>query len=298
MSGEKIPIREKKTIAEGALIAVETARDKTIKTLLDNAGTIVSIFLLFVVGVVMTTDISVKTAAESAAVGLEFYALMFCSYGMYINTTGSGKKQGLLTNVYLEANNRYEELKRKIKNGGLEKKLSEFCQGYVQYELRNARTLILANVGISYETYEKHMIGRDVEKLDLDEPITDVQKKAVRKANRLKPIKLTPEMIIQKDRAPNRRSPLGVNPHTKKMFTFALKAVTTGVTALLMIRMAFSVLTKPSWGMFASVLLKMLAVMLNGFMGYQFGYEHITVTTVSYMNSQSDLMEQVLQYAE
>ena len=88
MSGDKIPIREKKTVAEGALIAVEAARDKTIKTLLDNAGTFVSIFLLFVVAVVMTTDISVKTAAETTAVGLEFYALMFCSYGMYINTTG------------------------------------------------------------------------------------------------------------------------------------------------------------------------------------------------------------------
>ena len=295
MSGDKIPIREKKTVAEGALIAVETARDKTIKTLLDNAGTIVSIFLLFVVGVVMTTDISLKTAAESASIGLEFYALMFCSYGMYLNCTGSGKKQGLLTDVYRDANSRYEELRRKIKDGGLEEALSAFCRKYVQDELKNARTLILANVGITYERYEKEIIGKDLSKLELDIPLTEVQIKAVKKANKLKPIKLTSEMIIQKDRVPIRRSPLGINPHTKKIIVFVIKAFTTGFTALLMIRMAFSVLAQPSWGMFASVLLKMLAVILNGFMGYQFGYEHITITSVSFMNSQSDLMEQVVQ---
>jgi hypothetical protein len=37
---------------------------------------------------------------------------------------------------------------------------------------------------------------------------------------------------------------------------------------------------------------------LNGFSGYKFGYENIVFDTTNYMNDQTDLMEQALQYFE
>lgn len=295
MSGEKIPIREKKNTVEGALIAVESAKRKTVKTLLDNAGMIVGVFLLFVVAVVTTTDVSVQTAAENAALGLEFFVLLFCSYGMYINMTDSGRKQGLATTIYKDACKRYEELKNKIITGGKQVALAEFCKSYVFEELKSARTSILANVGISYEMYEEKLLGKDLD--NLEEALTEAQKKAVRLANKLKPVKLTSDMILKRGRGSARRTPLSINPGKKRSFVFGGKFATTALTSILMGWIALDVITEPSWGVFASVMLKMLAVVLNGFSGYQFGYENIVSDTVNFMNDQSDLMEQVVQSA-
>ena len=50
--------------------------------------------------------------------------------------------------------------------------------------------------------------------------------------------------------------------------------------------------------MFAAIVLKLLSVILNGFLGYKFGYENIVFDTVNYMNDQKDLMQQVIQYVE
>ena len=42
--------------------------------------------------------------------------------------------------------------------------------------------------------------------------------------------------------------------------------------------------------------LKLLAVVMNGFTGYKFGYENIVFDTVNYMDDQTDLMNQAMQY--
>lgn len=47
-----------------------------------------------------------------------------------------------------------------------------------------------------------------------------------------------------------------------------------------------------SWATFAAC-----CVIFNGFMGYQMGYENITVDTVNYMQDQKDLMQQLIEYA-
>ena len=49
---------------------------------------------------------------------------------------------------------------------------------------------------------------------------------------------------------------------------------------------------------FASVCLKLVSVIVNGFGGYRTGYENIVIDTVNYMNGQIDLMQQAIQYIE
>ena len=291
-----IPPRERSSGLEGALSAVDNVKKRTTRAVMNNAGTLVSVFLLFVVAVVMTTDVKVQSLTDVASLGLDFFILLFCSYGMYVNMTDSGTKQGLLSTVYKEAVDRYEGLKSRIIAQGLQGKLPEFCTDYINDELISTRTSILANVGIAYETYADKYIGKDPEQIE--DPLTDSQKKAIKSANEVRPIKLTPDMILKRGRGSMRRAPLGFKPFTKKMFNFGFKFTTTATTSLLMGVIAFDVIAEPDWSVFASVLLKLLAVVLNGFNGYQFGYENIVNDTVNYMNDQSDLMEQALQYFE
>jgi hypothetical protein len=42
--------------------------------------------------------------------------------------------------------------------------------------------------------------------------------------------------------------------------------------------------------------MRILAVVVNGFSGYQFGYDNVTVDRVNYMNDQCDLMDQALRF--
>ena len=219
MENNKIPIKEKPSVAD-AMASMDEFKKKTVRTILNNSGTLISLFIIIVVGVVMTTEIRFDSAADVASLGLDFFVMLFCSYGMYINLAGSGTKQGLATKIYIEVCARYEELKAKLSSEGAQGKLSAFCEDYVQKELISTRTTILVSVGIDYNTYIEKYIGKDVP--EIKEALTEAQRKAIRQANRVKPIKLTPDMIIKRERGSNRRSPLGFSPQAKKAFAFSV----------------------------------------------------------------------------
>lgn len=121
---------------------------------------------------------------------------------------------------------------------------------------------------------------------------------AVKKANRLKPAVLTPEMILRRGNGHHRSLPLGIRPETKKRINFMLKFLRTAGVAFALSAIVLDVLIEPSWVMFASICLKLLSVVLSGFDGYKFGYENIVVDTVNYMSAQADLMEQAKQYID
>lgn len=288
----RIPPREKPGGVEGALLSIENAKKKTARAVINNAGIFVSVFIIFTITVVMTTDIKIGSFTGAATLGLNFYVLLFGSYGMYVNLSDSGSKRGLGTEIYKSALDKYDGLKKQIIELNLQSRLSDFCRKYIEDELESSRTVILANVGISYETYCKKYIGKG--KRDIEEKLTRAERNAIKQANNLKPIKLTPDMILKRGRGSNRRAPLGVKPVTKKRLVFGSKFVTTAFTSGIMGVIAFEVIAEPDWSVFAAVLLKILAVILNGFAGYQFGYENIVIDTVNYILDQCDLMEQVL----
>ena len=70
------------------------AKRRVRKALLNGASLIVGVFLVFVVVVVFTTDISLKNGLTWADFGLVFAILVFCSYSMFVNFYGSGTREG------------------------------------------------------------------------------------------------------------------------------------------------------------------------------------------------------------
>ena len=286
----KIPPRERSTVSE-AMTTVDEFKKKTVRAVLNNSGSLITIFIILVVGVVMTTEIRFDSAADFASLGLDFFVLLLCSYGMYVNLAASGTKQGLLSPDYINMQSRYDTLNEKINNGQRDK-LIAFCEDYVAKELKSTRTIILANVGISYETYAEKYIGKD----KIDEELTKLQRAAIKKANGVKPIKLTPDMIVTKTMGKPRRSPLGLAPSTKKVLVFSGKFSTTALTSLLTIWIALDVIMNPDWNVLVMALLRILTVVLNGFSGWQFGYDNVVVDRVNYLSDKCDLMEQALRF--
>ena len=82
--------------------------------LFGNARPLLIAFIMFTVVVVMTTDIRLVSISTLADLGPQFFIILFCSYGMYICCADGGAKSGYATDVYNNAVNKYDELKRNM----------------------------------------------------------------------------------------------------------------------------------------------------------------------------------------
>ncbi len=273
------------------------AKKRLTRSILNNTGIFVGFFLIFVVIVVFTTEIKITSVEFWAQLGLTFFILLFCSYSMYVNCSDSGLKAGRVSDTYQDCKNEYEGLKAQIIERKYQSRLTEFCRYYIDRELKETRTNILSEVGISYEKYIEKYVGKDKKLLQADENLSKAQIKAIIKANQTKPVNLTPEMIFKRGRGNGHRSPLGIKPETKRSVHYVAKFIRTTITSLLTGVIVLDVIKYPTWATFAACCLKLLPVILNGFMGYRMGYENITVDTVNYMQDQKDLMQQLIEYA-
>lgn len=270
-------------------------RKKLSQYILGNARTLMIVFILFVVVVVMTTDIRMATISDIKDFGFEFFVLLFSSYGMYICCADGGIEKGLKTDIYNESLNRFDELKKQIEDSMLSR-MSDFCAYFVERELQSARMQFLSVVCIPYDVYMDKYVKLGKDEIDALPDLSSAQKKAIKRANRVKPIKLTPEKLMTKGKTTHTRSGLPINPNTIKNIYFGIKMAKMSFMSICMSLIALEIIIEPSWTVFAEVCLKLVTVVINGFDGYKEGFNNITVHTVNYVNNQSDLMRQAIQY--
>ena len=283
---------------EKMTVELDATKKRFTKTFLNNIGLFMGAFLIFAVIVIMTTDIHIVSLEEITSLGLDFFLLLFCSYSMYVCCADTGTKAGLSTHTYNEVVEKFVAMKKRIVDSKKQTRLNEFCNRFIEDELKDTRMAILAVVGFSYEQYKEKYMHLDGAGIDAIKELTKAQKKAIKKANKVKPIKLTPELVMRQGRNSHRRSPLEVNPADKKNILFGVKFLEISVLSIGVSMIALDVILEPSWIIFASVCLKLISVIMNGFGGYKTGYENIVLDTVNYMNGQIDLMEQAIQYIE
>lgn len=291
--------REEKPRNLGEVIEKTTVtKKKILRGAMNYAGTAVGTFIIFVAIVVSTTDISIMTALDWAVLGLSFFVFMFCAYAMYINGSGSGIRAGRKSETYLTAKKQYDDLKNEVITRKMQGRLPEFCRYYIEEELRNTRNSLLTEVGIDFAVYQERYVGKDKTELEQLTILSKSQVEAIVSTNNIKPIKLTPEMILKRGRGSLHRNPLGIEPSKKRGIGYVWKFVSTFAVAVLMVGITLNPKPDLTWGTFAECILKLFPIVLNGFTGYKSGYENIVVDTVNYMNDQSDLMRQLIHYVE
>lgn len=291
--------REEKPRNLGEVIEKTTVtKKKILRGAMNYAGTAVGTFIIFVAIVVSTTDISIMTALDWAVLGLSFFVFMFCAYAMYINGSGNGIRAGRKSETYLTAKKQYDDLKNEVITRKMQGRLPEFCRYYIEEELRNTRNSLLTEVGIDFSVYQERYVGKDKAELEQFTILSKSQVEAIVSANNIKPIKITPEMILKRGRGSMHRNPLGIEPSKKRRIGYVWKLVSTFAVAVLMVGITLNPKPDLTWGTFAECILKLFPIVLNGFTGYKSGYENIVVDTVNYMNDQSDLMRQLIHYVE
>lgn len=276
---------------------IPTERNKFSRMILGNARNLMMVFILFTVVVVMTTDIRFVTISSLRDLGLEFFILLFSSYSMYICCADGGIKSGYETESYKAAVVRFDELKKRIEDTMLSR-MDEFCVHYVDEELKKTRMQYLSFACIPYDVYMEKYVRLGKKEIYALTDLTTLQKREVWKANRVKRIKLTPQMILSQGKTAHTRSALITNPETMKNIAYGAKMLKMGLLSIGMSLIACDIILEPSWTVFAEVCLKLTTVIINGFDGHKEGFNNITVHTVNFVNNQSSLMKQAIQYID
>lgn len=273
-------------------------RRRVLRSALNYAGTAVGCFIIFVAIVVSTTDITIMTVWDWASLGLSFFVFIFCSYAMYINGSGSGINAGRRSDTYNAAKQTYDDLKKEIIDKKLQGRMPEFCRFYIEDELRNTRNSLLIEVGIDFAVYQERYVGKDKATLEQNEFLSKMQIEAIVAANKVNPIRLTPEMIMKRGRGQSSRKPLGQEPDKKRRIGYVIKFIFICGVSILIAVLSLAPKADLTWATFVECVLKLFPVVLNGFLGYKSGYENIVIDTVNYMNDQVDLMRQLIHYVE
>ena len=278
---------------------IATDKKKITQYILGNARTLLIAFILFSVVVVMTTDIKFLTISNLKDIGLEFFLILFASYAMYVTCADGGTASGLVTDAYKDSVTRFNELKEKILENSRYSRLNEFCEHYIAEELKKSRMHYLIVASITYEDYLETYSKLSRNELNKRTELTELQRKAIDKANRVKQIRFTPDMMTtMQGKSSFTRFVLYITPKAQKIFAFSTKFAKMSAVAIGMSLIALKVVLEPSWTVFAEVCMKLFAVVINGFDGRTTGYNNIVVDTVNYTNAQSDLMYQAIQYID
>ena len=277
------------------LESISTDRRKLSQYVFANFRYFLMAFILCTVIVVTTTDIRLVTISNLTDLGLEFFVLFFCSYGMYVCNIDGGVKEGSSTEEYKNAVATSAALKTKIETTCLDK-MGDFCTYYVLEELKRTKMQYLSIACIPYDVYIEKYAKLGNNDIDALTELTSLQKKRIKKANKVKPIKLTPEMILSEGKLWHNRSALSLTPGVMKAIGLSIKIFKLSFRCLCIPLIAFDLIMDPSWTVFAGVCLKLFTVGLNGFDGHKDGV-NIATYTVNYMNAKCGLMQEALLYA-
>ena len=274
----------------------QSIRKRVTKTMFGYGGIVVSLFFCFITIMVVTTDItfSVRSAAE---LSIDFFLLLFCSYASYICCSDSGMKAGKDSSLYIETIKTFEDTKQGIIKNKIYCILGDFCKDYIATELKNAKNYDLVSAGIDYDVYVKKYASLENSQIGKISGLSSAQKKAIKSANAIKPIRLSPERIIRQGGSNMRVSPLSISPGTRRGISYSIKFVTSMAVALGMSYIFLDDLTDPSWATFVLICIKVGSVLYNCFSGYKCGYENIVIHSVKFMKEQISLMQQAEIYA-
>lgn len=258
--------------------------------IIEKAGWVMAAVTLFSVVIVMTSNIKLVTISTIAELSLAVFVLIFLSYSMYGNMYQNGTIAAQRLDEYTNTLKAYLAIRDDVKNKTLHKDLAQFCKEYVAAELKAQREMVLEAGNVTWAEYQKY---KDYSKEALLKTNMSKRKiKAIIDANWIVPIKLTPEMLYRVGGRGVRTRPLGTAPSTRRTIDFSVSFARTTITSLCMCFIAFELFADPSWQMVCAVVIKLLTVSLNGFLGYRRGYDNIAVDTINYTEDQIDLLEQ------
>lgn len=264
-----------------------TAVKKTVNGFIGNIGIIIAAMTLFCAAAVFFMDISLASFV-TVNFSLSFVILLFCAYTIYFSLADTGMRLALSDKSYIKAKEEYEEVKGELRKSGKLERLGEFCHEYVKGELVSAKKEILLSSGISYSEFCEKYSGKD--KSALPSELSRKAKKVILSADRIKPVHLTPDMLLSVGHNSGERRVLRKNPEKTRLISALRALIPTTVTSFFAVSIVCSVIKEPSSAVFIECIIKLFTLIWTGSKGFLMGYNNISIDTAAYLSDCTDIL--------
>jgi hypothetical protein len=281
---------------------------KTMPILISTAIVVLTISLIW-------TDIRIADLL-TLRFAADLIAFLLLFYMMFFTLQDSGNNNGKRDPEYVEVQTEYRKQRKDVRDEGAELDIPEFCEFYTKKELRDLRSRILLNANIRYDEWEREyedldelvllvplrsrkferklrddtISSENIEKLRTIRKLSPRKKAAVIKACLLKPINVTPDMMMLDDGENVSRSPVAEKSIKRKQAQkdiFALCRITIMMICAISITGEFIVDTSISTLIFG--LVKLVSLAVTGYRGYVTGFTMYTEYGVRRLNDQINL---------
>jgi hypothetical protein len=222
-----------------------------------------------------------------------FYLILM--YVLFFSMQSTGIQDGQVQDVYKETRGKYNTLREGIRSDSELETLQDFCDDYVVTELRLARTKILRAASIPYAMFEEKWL--DTEEA-LPKNISRKKRLAILVARKLKPITLTPDMLLNCGSLHVSRSPLGANPNVKLAGRTTAHLLPRTVLMFLVADMMVNVIAEPTWETLITCIIRCFVGLAYAASGYETGYKNIVDDTVHFVEKQITLLSQYVLWTQ
>lgn len=286
-----------KSVSEARREAVKTMEKRSLG--LASGGSVLNDIILVVL-VVIAAAISFTDFSLSVGSIKEFTALTLFLYVIttmvYRNRYAKGMLRGKQDSDYKSSLSEYRSKRQRIYDDRIAHLVPSFCKDYKKKELREYRESLLSDVEIDYDDYVKqyrHKSNRAIMKLDFS---LDVKKTIIR-CNRAKPLRLTPNLILNENGEMDRDKLLGQSGRErerkdkrKQLISRAFMVIFGGMIVVDII-FDFSLLTIFQW------VIRMMPVISAIVTGDDAGYCNITVTETNFKKDQVSVINLFFEHA-
>lgn len=265
------PKKEVLTV-EPPVSKMRKAGSKVVTWLVNNHTGLLSIVLFaFALLVMVTENLNLDGVFWQKVVSPETLLLASCSYMLYINAYVMGGNVAGKTDFATNVENAYSDEVGKIRLKRIEWLLEVFCSDYRMRELKYAKSEILLCAGFTESAVADILDGKEINK----ETLTESQKKALIKAQGLKPIKLNKQMLVNAHNEQIERSPIPSAGaiEFEKYRAFIVKAITIIISFTFVVSLSIQLKSDFSLSTIVYTLFQLALMLVSLFTGMSLGYK-------------------------
>ena len=252
--------------------------------LINNVGRVIAIITLLVSALVLFTDVGFS-GFKSESFTSTLIVMLIASYLMYFSMEDAGERLGEGSQEYKDAAERYRELASKI-SGDMIGALRVFLNDYAEEERSFRRAAMLMRYGYGTKDYEAYKRG---------DPCAKNAIKVFKKADRIRPVALTPRTLLSRDGARG-KSELK-NPEGAKLFNMILRLIPTTLCMTVTVSVMLTAKENLSAAAVAEGIFKLSSLPIIGFRGYSAGYQYTKHSLPLWMATKARLLDAFLKTA-
>jgi hypothetical protein len=206
------------------------------------------------------------TAAPLEQTAITAAVMILCCFVMYTSMFDMGHQKALQSPAYQKTYEGYMDARNRVREVGELDTLDAFCNRYVCEELATARGRLLTSYGLTLSLWERWQKGTlsQEEKTSL----TLKERRALRRATHLQPLKLTSCMLLHEGVGERREVLLNLGVARAKRIFFALFPTIIGSLVTVAMTVEGTIMTPAA---IVAGALRLFTVIWTGVRGYSAG---------------------------